>query len=139
MPPTYFAYRVDEFALLTDKNGNQKTDCQGRPYIRAKRFTPQALPLFLEGIVRAMSVSERSAAKQLYKKVKESPLYDRKLKMYKVNAPLETLSMDVGRARAFTPGWLENVSIWLHMEYKYLLEVLRAGLLKNFLRISKLL
>jgi hypothetical protein len=132
MPPTYFAYRVDEFALLTDKNGNQKTDCQGRPYIRAKRFTPQALPLFLEGIVRAMSVSERSAAKQLYKKVKESPLYDRKLKMYKVNAPLETLSMDVGRARAFTPGWLENESIWLHMEYKYLLEVLRAGLYEEF-------
>jgi hypothetical protein len=40
--------------------------------------------------------------------------------------------MDVGRARAFTPGWLENESIWLHMEYKYLLEILRAGLYKDF-------
>ncbi len=40
--------------------------------------------------------------------------------------------MDIGRARAFTPGWLENESIWLHMEYKYLLEILRAGLFEQF-------
>ena len=38
----------------------------------------------------------------------------------------------MGRARAFTPGWLENESIWLHMEYKYLLELLKAGLYKEF-------
>jgi hypothetical protein len=42
------------------------------------------------------------------------------------------LPQDVGRARAFPPGWLENESIWLHMEYKYLLETLRAGLLPEF-------
>ncbi|MGD0878666.1 MAG: cellobiose phosphorylase [Anaerolineales bacterium] len=132
IPPTYFTFRVDEFEILTDKNGNQRIDGQGRPYICAKHFTPQGLPLFLEGIARAMSVVDRSAVKQLYKQVKNSSLYDRKLKMYKVNAPLENLSMDVGRARAFTPGWLENESIWLHMEYKYLLEVLRAGLYEDF-------
>ena len=132
MPPTYFAYQVDEFVLLTDKNEYQKTDGQGRPYFCAKRFTPQVLPLFLEGIVRAMRVSSKSSAKRLYKQVRESFLYDRKLKMYKVNASLETLPKDVGRARAFTPGWLENESIWLHMEYKYLLEVLHAGLYQDF-------
>jgi len=32
----------------------------------------------------------------------------------------------------FSPGWLENESIWSHMEYKYLLEVLRAGLYEEF-------
>jgi len=132
IPPTYFAYQVDEFDLMTDKSGNLKIDGQGRPFISAKRFTPQVLPLFLEGIVKAMSVSDKSAAKELYRQVKESSLYDRKLKMYKVNAPLENLSMDVGRARAFLPGWLENESIWLHMEYKYLLEVLRAGLYEDY-------
>jgi hypothetical protein len=52
--------------------------------------------------------------------------------MYKVNAPLADQSHEIGRARAFTPGWLENESIWLHMEYKYLLEVLRAGLYDEF-------
>ena len=39
---------------------------------------------------------------------------------------------DIGRARAFPPGWLENESIWLHMEYKYLLEILKAGLFEQF-------
>jgi hypothetical protein len=52
--------------------------------------------------------------------------------MYKVNASLENQPHDIGRARAFTPGWLENESIWLHMEYKYLLEVLKSGLYDAF-------
>jgi hypothetical protein len=39
---------------------------------------------------------------------------------------------EIGRCRAFTPGWLENESIWLHMEYKYLLELLRYGLHEEF-------
>ena len=64
--------------------------------------------------------------------MKNSDLYDSKLSMYKVNASLENASYELGRARAFTPGWLENESIWLHMEYKYLLEVLKSGLYKEF-------
>jgi hypothetical protein len=132
IPPTYFTYRVNEFDLVRDKKGRQQFDGQGRPYIRPRRFTPQPLPLFLEGIVRAIHGSDIASAKYLYKQVKDSLLYDRKLKMYKVNAPLESLPKDIGRARAFTPGWLENESIWLHMEYKYLLDVLRAGLYDEF-------
>jgi hypothetical protein len=45
---------------------------------------------------------------------------------------LEDQSHEIGRARAFTPGRWENESIWLHMEYKYLLEVLKAGLYEEF-------
>jgi hypothetical protein len=52
--------------------------------------------------------------------------------MYKVNASLAADSHEIGRARAFTPGWLENESIWLHMEAKYLLELLKAGLYAEF-------
>jgi hypothetical protein len=52
--------------------------------------------------------------------------------MYKVNAPLQDQPHEIGRARAFTPGWLENESVFLHMEYKFLLEVLRAGLYEEF-------
>jgi hypothetical protein len=132
IPPTYFSYRVDEFVLLKDKKGAQQTDQQGRPLFRARRFSPQPFPLFLEGMVKMMSLTGGTSAKLLYKKVKESSLYDQKLKMYKVNASLSALPKDVGRARAFTPGWLENESIWLHMEYKYLLELLRAGLYEEF-------
>lgn len=34
--------------------------------------------------------------------------------------------------KPFTPGWLENESIWLHMEYKYLLELIRNGMYEEF-------
>ena len=64
--------------------------------------------------------------------VRASALYDRKLGMYKTNAPLAACSREIGRLRAFTPGWLENESVFLHMAYKYLLEVLRAGLYDEF-------
>jgi len=49
-----------------------------------------------------------------------------------VNASLADVSLEVGRATSFPPGWLENESIWLHMEYKYLLELLRNGLYDKF-------
>ena len=64
--------------------------------------------------------------------VKNGPLYDKELKMYKVNASLNKAPLEIGRCKIFTPGWLENESIWLHMEYKYLLELLKAGLYDEF-------
>jgi hypothetical protein len=126
IPPTYFTYQVDEYDILPE------SDPQGRPYIRARRFTPQALPLFLEGPVRAYKILPPHAARILHRQVKASPLYDQKLKMYRVNASLAGQPHDIGRARAFPSGWLENGSIWLHMEYKYLLETLKAGLYEEF-------
>ncbi len=133
IPPTYFAYTVTDFDLITSTDGEPQRDEQGRPYVRAKRFTPRVLPLFLEGPVHALKVQpDVDSARNLYAKIRESDLFDRKLGMYKVNAPLGDQSHEIGRARAFTPGWLENESIFLHMEYKYLLEVLQAGLYEEF-------
>jgi hypothetical protein len=126
IPPTYFTYRVEDYDVL------RETDAQGRPFIRVKRFTPQVLPLFLEGPMHACKVLPRDEVAHLYQQIKASPLFDRELKMYKINASLADQPHDIGRARAFVPGWLENESIWLHMEYKYLLEVLRAGLYAEF-------
>jgi hypothetical protein len=54
--------------------------------------------------------------------------------MYRLNVSLENESDELGRVRIFTPGWLENESIFLHMHYKYLLEVLRAGMVETFLK-----
>jgi hypothetical protein len=51
-----------------------------------------------------------------------------------VNASLKEQPMGIGRAKVFSPGWLENESIWLHMEYKYMLELLRNGLYDEFYR-----
>jgi hypothetical protein len=137
VPPTYFTYHVDDYELIYDGTGQPQTDGQGRPFIRVKRFTPQVLPLFLEGPVHALKVQTKTEAAQLHRQIKASPLFDQELKMYKVNAALADQPHDIGRARAFVPGWLENESIWLHMEYKYLLEVLRAGLYEEFFQDFK--
>lgn len=96
-------------------------------------FNVDIVPDFLEGQVRYFKLPESKERKiALYENVKKSDLYDKKLKMYKVNASLMEASYELGRARAFTPGWLENESIWLHMEYKYLLELIRSGLYKEY-------
>lgn len=127
IPPTYITYTVTEYAV------RDETDSQGRPYITAKHFEPHMLPLFLEGPVHALKITtDTEAAQAIHTRIKASQLYDRKLGMYKVNAPLENETHELGRCRAFTPGWLENESIWLHMEYKYLLELLKAGLFDDF-------
>jgi hypothetical protein len=127
IPPTYFAYAVTGYEVLAS------ADELGRPYVRATGFEPAVLPLYLEGPVHALKAQpDAASARDLYARIRESDLYDSKLGMYKVNASLKDQSHEIGRARAFTPGWLENESIWLHMEYKYLLEVLRAGLHEEF-------
>ena len=94
-----------------------------------KKFIQKPLPLFLEGFVHALKVEKD---REIYKLVKASPLYDKKLKMYKVSSPLNSVPLEIGRAKVFTPGWLENESIWLHMEYKYMLELLKAGMYEEF-------
>jgi hypothetical protein len=132
LPPTYLTHRVEDYEPIRDDTGQLQSDAQGRSFIRVKRFAPQVLPLFLEGSMHALKVLPRDQVAQVYQQIKASPLFDQELKMYKVNASLADQPHDIGRARAFVPGWLENESIWLHMEYKYLLEVLRAGLYREF-------
>jgi hypothetical protein len=134
IPPTYFAYTVTDYDLITDANGDLQCDQYGHPYVKAKQFEAKVLPLFLEGPVHALKIqADVESARRLHSLVRASELYDRRLNMYKVNASLAEQSHEIGRARAFTPGWLENESIWLHMEYKYLLGVLKAGLYEEFI------
>jgi hypothetical protein len=117
----YFMYEVTQHTLL--KN----------PYVMPKAFSQKKLPFFLESQMHALRVvRDHKQAKAIYAGTKKSPLYDRKLKMYKVTAPLGRMPEEIGRCRVFTPGWLENESIWLHMEYKYLLELLKSGLHEEF-------
>lgn len=118
--PTYFTYEVKEYT--EDEDG-----------IYPEHFEVNMVPLFLEGAVRFLKLDNGKEVKRsLYESVKDSGLYDKKLQMYKVNASLKDASYELGRAKAFTPGWLENESIWLHMEYKYLLELLKSGLYEEF-------
>lgn len=120
---TYFSY--------TALHHETHTDAAGKHRVVVRDFRQRRLPLFLEGFVHALR-TERSRSAEIHRAVKRSPLWDRKLGMYKVNASLQKESYEIGRARAFAPGWLENESIWLHMEYKYLLELLKNGLTQEF-------
>jgi hypothetical protein len=90
------------------------------------------LPLFLEGPTRMMKVVDSPDAARIYSKVRQSPLRDQDLGMYTISASLSGQSDDMGREMAFAPGWLENQSVWLHMSYKFYLEMLRNGLYQQF-------
>lgn len=121
LAPAYFAYEVEDYI-------------ETREGIIPEHFALVELPSFLEGPVRFLKLENNRAVKEnLYEKVKSSDMYDKELSMYKVNASLEKASFELGRAKAFTPGWLENESVWLHMEYKYLLELLKSGLYREYL------
>lgn len=126
--PTYFAYDVTAYTR----------DARG---IHPTAFAPRRMPDFLEAQVRYLRLDlPREERERLLAAVRQSRLYDGELGMYKVNAALAEAGYEIGRAHAFTPGWLENESVWLHMEYKYLLEMLRAGLyapfIEDFLRAA---
>ncbi len=122
--PLYYSYFINEVADYELVNGT---------YVKPNKFIQKRVPLFLEGQMHALRLTENTQdAKAIYVATKKSQLFDRKLKMYKVTSPLKSMPEEIGRCHAFTPGWLENESIWLHMEYKYLLEVLEHGLYEEF-------
>jgi len=118
---SYFINEVTQYDLV-------KEHC-----VKPKKFTQRPAPLFLEGQMHGLRLSGGlEEATHLYQATKKSELFDKKLKMYKVSACLRSMPEEIGRCRVFTPGWLENESIWLHMEYKYILELLKTGLMKEF-------
>ncbi len=119
---TYFYHEVTEYQ-------NQENS----QHILPLQFKRHTLPPFLEGYVHAFRVEDdASRLCSLYREIRRSSLFDKTLKMYRVNADLSAEPESIGRTRIFPAGWLENASIWLHMEYKFLLELLRCGLYDEF-------
>lgn len=120
IPATYYYYEVT--AYQKDENGILPTS-----------FAVHKTPDFLEGAVHTLKLRDEAENRsEIYDKVRHSHLYDEKLHMYKINSSLSEASFELGRSCAFTPGWLENESVWLHMEYKYFLELLKAGMYEEF-------
>ncbi len=121
VPATYLRYEVPQQSPLGPM------DDHGRIPIRAQTFQVKPVALFLEGAVHAIrTYPER--AQSIYENVRSSPLFDRELGMFKVSESLGKESPELGRITAYTPGWIEHASIYTHMTYKWLLELLRAGL-----------
>lgn len=101
--PAYMAYSMSDY---TEKDG----------VITPENLQVVDIPLFLEGPVRYLKLPQTHAAKEaLYEKVKASDMYDKKLDMYKVNAPLTNAltRLDV-RVHSPQAGWRTNPSgcIW---------------------------
>jgi len=127
IPYTYFSYEVTDYQLLPTKPDQPQ-------FVQPKAFKFYPMPLFLEAPARFLSsgLSSVKKAKQLYAKIQSSPLYDAPLKIYKTSVSLADESMEIGRIRAFTPGWLERESAFLHMTYKYILGLLKAEAYEAF-------
>lgn len=125
--PTYFSYNVVKW----EKTGEANKD--GHSFVNALEMEIGLFPMFLEGPTRMMkTVSSNAEAKAIYEKVRASSLRDEGLHMYTISAPLNGQSIDMGREMAFAPGWLENQSVWVHMSYKFYLELLRHELYDEF-------
>jgi len=128
--PTYFSYECTEYVILpvtvvTIPAQSDKVVC--------KKFVQNSLPLFLEGPTRHLKTIESiDDRKDVYTRAKSSNMYDKPLQMFTLSESLASMGSDVGRMVAFSPGWLENQSVWLHMSYKFYLELLRGGLYDEF-------
>jgi hypothetical protein len=131
--PTYFYYEVVDYDYVLDELGHQQLDEQERLFVRAHSFKRHTLPPFLEGPTKLLKIVESEKdAKHLHSQVMDSALYDQPLGMFRICTSLAGEPHEIGRARAFTPGWLENESIWTHMSFKYLLALLEAELYDEF-------
>mmetsp|Transcript_19116 Transcript_19116/g.26920 ORF Transcript_19116/g.26920 Transcript_19116/m.26920 type:complete len:687 (-) Transcript_19116:390-2450(-) len=128
IPPSYFSYDVTKWTLNGLKNS------EGLPHVDADALRVGRFPLFLEGPTRYMKTitHDTDAVVNMYNKVKMSGLRDEELKMYFISASLKGQSYSMGRMMAFSPGWLENQSIWMHMSYKYYLELIRSKAYDQF-------
>mmetsp|Transcript_19121 Transcript_19121/g.31682 ORF Transcript_19121/g.31682 Transcript_19121/m.31682 type:complete len:1223 (-) Transcript_19121:156-3824(-) len=126
--PCYFSFDITKWK----KNGGKNS--VGLPTVNALAMTVGRFPLFLEGPVRYMKTiqDDKEKMKDMYQRVLTSGLRDEKLNMYFLSASLKGQSYDMGRMMAFSPGWLENQSIWTHMSFKYYLQLLRGQLYEEF-------
>lgn len=130
--PTYFQFTCTKY----EQTGAASK--RGLPLVRVLEFEPHALPLFLEGPTRQLkTLGKKSDALEVYNAVAVSDLRDEELNMYKISASLADQPLEIGRMKAFDSGWLENESVWLHMSYKWYLELLRAGLYEQFYKEIK--
>jgi hypothetical protein len=117
---TYYAHEAQTY----------RESAAGR--VEVTRFRQKPLPLFLEGFVHALRVAKPEEVRPLYDAVRNGELFDEKLGMFRLNAPLGDDALDLGRIGIFNYGWLENGSIFLHMHYKFVLEMVRRGLIEEF-------
>lgn len=125
---TYYIHQVASYEKAEEVDGKQ--------FVHATAFNSRPIPPFLEGQVHMMRI-DKAQGEALHKAVKQSGMYDEKLDMFKVNANIMEETKEIGRQNVFPRGWLENEAVFLHMEYKYFLELLRCGQYEEFYHYLK--
>ena len=131
VPYTYYQNVVKSYEFVLDTKGDKVCSSAGYPYVRATSFEHKKMPLFLEGAVHIMKVHPEMR-ERVYTAVKASNIFDKKLQMYKVCESLADAPFEIGRVKAWGSGWIENESVYTHMLYKYLLEIIRSGLHQEY-------
>ncbi|QMS84436.1 cellobiose phosphorylase [Candidatus Xianfuyuplasma coldseepsis] len=130
--PTFLTYEATEFEVVQNEQGIVYTH-YGMPKVHVNAFELQSLPAFLEAPARLLKIStDTTFNKQMVQSIKQSGVYDATLKMYKTSDDLTDASFEIGRIKAFSKGWLERESNFLHMTYKYLYGLLKSGLYDEF-------
>ena len=129
--PTYLLYEATSYETLYE-DGHVKMSSRGLENVKVKSFKQIILPSFLEAPARALKTNLNVDMKALYKKIKQSDMYDRDLKFYKTSGDLSEVTLETGRIVAFTKGWFERESNFLHMTYKYLYGLLKAKMYHEF-------
>ena len=130
--PTYFFYEAVSYDKIKDKESDY-INAKGFPCVKVKAFKVHVMPHFLEAPARQLKLStDKVALKRSHVAVKATELYDKKMRFYQTSVSLDACSLEIGRARAFTKGWLERESNFLHMTYKYILGLIKAGLYADF-------
>jgi hypothetical protein len=137
LPVTYVTHEAVDYEVLMEPASHgarvPRRNADGLDCVRISAFRHHFFAPFLEGAVYAMeSCARQDEARDIWRAVRESPLYDRPLKMYKISAGLDAESREQGRTGGWAKGWFENESIFSHVEFKYLLRLLQRGLYEEF-------
>jgi len=130
--PTFLTYEATKFDMV-EENGGYHYSHYGLPTAKVSEFELNTLPPFLEAPARLLKISnDKEYNQKMYKNIKASGIYDEVLNMYKTSDDLDGSSFEIGRIKAFSKGWLERESNFLHMSYKYLYGLLKSGMYEEF-------
>jgi hypothetical protein len=129
--PSYIINDVTKYEI-TDKVNHL-----GYRIIKPLEFKQRLIPYFLEASARLAKLGDGFFNQKDYDLIYRSGLRDQKLGYYKTCDDIEDAPFEIGRVHAFTKGWLERECNFLHMCYKYLLGLLKAGLYDSFYKEMK--
>jgi len=127
--PTYLTYEVIDYLVVEGEHHN------GYPLVKPISFKRNTVSAFLEAPARLLKTDfSKDKLLFMYNQIRKTEMYDKGLAQYKTSVKLENDSYEIGRVKAFTPGWLERESNFLHMTYKYLLGLLKSKLYEEFFK-----